>query len=133
MQTGRALIRTPLIAPIVLCAMVPVCAVVASLLGHSAWAAAAGAALVLLYWALDVVAMRIGARVKPTIAVAVGVAGSVVRLSVVVAVLVVIAFAWREALATSILAFVASLTVYLGVRVATFPLARGPVGTVKAQ
>ena len=120
-------------SPIVLCAMILVCAVAAALLDRPVWAAVAGAAIVLVYWVLDVLAMRIGARVAPNTAVIVGLAGSVVRLTVVVAALVVIALAWREALATSILAFAASFTAYLGVRVATFPLARGPIGTVKAQ
>jgi hypothetical protein len=40
---------------------------------------------------------------------------------------------WRPEFATTVLAFVASFTIYLGVRMITFPLARGPVGTVKAQ
>ena len=105
----------------------------AYLLDRPVWAAIVGGALGLLYWALEALTMRIGAKMSANVAVSVAVAGSLIRLVVVFSLLVAVALLWRPVFATTLFAFVASFSVYLGVRVASFPLARGPVGTVKAQ
>lgn len=113
--------------------MVVVCAVVAYFLGRPVWAAVVGAALVLAYWGLEMLAMYIGKRAPLSLAVGIALGGMLVRLTFVVGMLVVVAMLWRPEFATTVFAFVASFTVYLGVRVSTFPLARGPMGTVRAQ
>lgn len=113
--------------------MIVVCGVGAALLDRPVWAAVLGGALGLAYWALEAVTMRIGARVPANTAVAVAVAGSAIRLAIIISALVVVALLWRPEFPTTLFAFVASFSVYLGVRVATFPLARGSVGTVRAQ
>lgn len=113
--------------------MIVVCAVVAALLGQPVWAAAVGAALGLAYWALEAAAMRVGAAVPVNQAVGVALVGMVVRLTLVLGALVVVAMLWRPAFATTIFAFVASFTLYLGVRIVTVPLANRSVGTVRSQ
>ncbi len=113
--------------------MIVVSAVAAALLDRPVWAAVLGAALGLAYWGLEAVAMRVGASVPVNQAVGVALVGMVLRLTFVLGALVLVAMIWRPEFATALFAFVASFTIYLGVRVATFPLARGSVGTVRAQ
>lgn len=133
MQRGEAPIRTRFAAPVVLSAMIVVCAVAAHFLNRPVWGAVIGAAIALLYWALEAVIMRIGAKVPANTAVAVAAVGSVVRLAVIFSLLVAVALLWRPVFATALTAFVVSFSVYLGLRIISFPLARGPLGTVKAQ
>jgi len=133
LQRGEAPIRTRFAAPVVLSAMIVVCAVVAALLGQPVWAAAVGAALVLGYWVLEVAAMRVGAAVSVNQAVGVALVGMVLRLAFVLGVLVLVAMLWRPALATMVLAFVVSFTVHLGVRVLIYPFAKGSTRTVRAR
>jgi hypothetical protein len=113
--------------------MIVVCAVAAYFLNRPVWGAAIGAAIALLYWALDALIMRIGAKVPANTAVAVAAVGSVIRLAVIFCLLVAVALLWRPVFATALTAFVVSFSVYLGLRIVSFPLARGPLGTVKAQ
>jgi hypothetical protein len=113
--------------------MVVVCAVAAYFLGRPVWAAVVGAVLVLGYWGLEQLAMYIGSRAPLSLAVGIALGGMIVRLTFVIGMLVLVAMLWRPEFATTVFAFVASFTVYLGVRAATFPLVRGPMGTVRAQ
>ncbi|HET6496763.1 MAG TPA: hypothetical protein VFH61_15510 [Thermoleophilia bacterium] len=130
---GRVLIRTQFIAPLVLSVMVIVSAVVAALLDRPVWAAVVGTILCLGYWALEAATMHIGSKVPAAAALGVALGGMVLRLALVLGALVMVAMLWRPEFATTVLAFVASFTIYLGVRMITFPLARGPMGTVRAQ
>ena len=130
---GRVLIRTQYIAPLVLSVMVIVSAGVAALLDRPVWAAVVGAILCLVYWAFEATTMHIGSRVPAAAALGVALGGMVLRLAFVLGALVTVAMLWRPEFATTVLAFVASFTIYLGVRMITFPLTRGPVGTVKAE
>ncbi len=130
---GRALIRSRLVAPVVLSAVIVLCAVTAALLDRPVWAAVVGASLGLAYWALEAITLRVGAMVPLAASVGVALAGMVLRFVVVLGVLVLVAMLWRPEFATTVFAFVASFTIYLGVRVSTFPLVRGPVGTVRVQ
>lgn len=113
--------------------MVVVSGVAAALLDRPVWAAVAGAVLCLAYWALEAITMRVGSAVPFGAALGVALGGMVLRLVFVLGVLVLVAMLWRPAFATAVFAFVASFSIYLGVRVFTFPLVRGSLGTVRAQ
>jgi hypothetical protein len=113
----EVLSRKQLFAPVCLAVTVVVAAAAAALVGRPAWAAALGAGLMLAYWALEILAWRRGAA-TPSFGAALGVAlgGMVLRLAVVLGVLVLVAFAARDAFATSLVCFIVALTLYTGLR-----------------
>ena len=55
---GRGIIRKPFVAPLLLVAAILACATVAAFVGQPVWAAAAGAGLALVYWALEALTWR---------------------------------------------------------------------------
>jgi hypothetical protein len=118
------------IAPLVLAVMTLVCIIVATLIGRPFWAAAVGGGLVLVYWALEVLAWRRGeSRASFGAALGVALGGMVLRLALVLAVLVLVGVLARPAFATAALAFLAAFTVYVGVRLFTYPVMHGPAGS----
>ena len=76
-----------------LAALVAVSAVVAALIGRPAWAAALGAALVLVYWALELLAARRARGATPAGSVAVALGGMIARFAVVLGALIVVGLA----------------------------------------
>jgi hypothetical protein len=105
------------------------CATVAAFVGQPVWAALAGAGLVFVSWGLEVLTWRL-ARDRQDLALGVALSGMVVRLVVVLAGLVIIGLLDRPAFATAALSFVATFTVYLGVRFAVYPAPKEPPGHV---
>ena len=118
-------VRRQAIAPLLLGAMTGASAVVAGLLGQSVWAAALGAGLCLGYWALEALAWRRGAAVPFGAALGVALGGMVLRVALVLGVLILVGVFARPDFATAALAFLASFTVYVGVRLFTYPPAQG--------
>jgi hypothetical protein len=118
-------VRRQAIAPLILGAMTVASAVVAGLLGQSVWAAALGAGLCLGYWALEALAWRRGAAVPFGAALGVALGGMVLRFALVLGVLILIGVFSRPDFATAALAFLASFSVYVGVRLFTYPLPPG--------
>jgi hypothetical protein len=88
--------------------------------GRPVWAAVLGAGLVIVYWALDMLALR--RANEGTFAHALGVAlgGMALRLAVVLGALVVVGVLERPAFATAAVAFLASFTVYTFLRLFAF-------------
>jgi hypothetical protein len=109
-----------------------VCVVVAALAGRPVWAAALGAGLVLAYWAIEALTWR-RARERRDLALGLAVGGMAVRLAVVLAVLIVVGVLARPAFATAALAFLASFTIYLGLRPLTYAAPRRPSHGVGAR
>jgi len=116
---GRG-IRRSLVAPLLLVAAVLACATVAAFLEQPVWAAAAGAGLVLVFWALEALAWRSAARGSFNHAVLAAVGGAAVRIGFVLVCLVLIGVFARPAFPTAALSFLAAFTAYLGVRLAAF-------------
>lgn len=108
--------------PLLLAGLVAVSAVVAAAVHRPAWGASLGAALVLVYWALEVLAARLAghASVAGTVALALG--GMFARFAVVLGVMVLIGFADRPVFADVALSFLAVYTVYMVVRLVAHPL-----------
>jgi hypothetical protein len=125
-------IRRQAIAPLTLVAATVVCVVVAGLAGRPAWAAALGASLVLVYWALEALTWR-RARGRGDLALGLAVGGMALRLAVVLVALVVVALLARPAFATAALAFLAAFTVYLAVRAFTYEPVSPPAGQAGAH
>ena len=105
----------------------------AAFVGQPVWAAAAGAGLVLVYWALEVLTWRrardrqdLAARGRPRAA------WSCASL-VVLAGLVVIGVLDRPAFPTAALSFLAAFTLYIVVRPITYPTASTPAGQARLQ
>ena len=113
------------IAPLLLGAMTVASAVVAGLLGRPVWAAALGAGLCLGYWALEALAWRRAAAVPFGAALGVALGAMVLRFALVLGVLILIGVFARPDFATAALAFLASFSVYVGVRLFTYPPAPG--------
>jgi hypothetical protein len=114
-ELRNKVLRDPVAA--ILAAAVTACVVVALLTGRHAAGAAAGALLVPLYWLGERAAARLGAR-EATFARAllVGLGGMVARLAVVLGVLVAIGVLWRDQFAAAAVAFLATYTVYMFLR-----------------
>jgi hypothetical protein len=110
-------VRTNLVLTLVLVGCVPLAAVSAVLLGASWWAAALGAALVLVYWGLDRAFAAIGQRGSMQRAVAVSMVGVVVRLTVVGGALAVVGLLARPEFVTCVLTFLAVFTALLTLRI----------------
>jgi hypothetical protein len=113
------------VAPLLLSAMVVASAVVAWLLGQAVWAAALGAGLCLGYWALEALAWRRGSAVPFGAALGVALGGMVLRFALVLGVLILVGVFAKPDFATAALAFLASFSVYVGVRLFTYPPAQG--------
>ncbi len=115
------------VAPLVLGVAAAACVGVAAAAGRPLWAAGAGAGLALVYWALEALSWRRGAQVEFRAALAVALGGMVLRLAAVLGGLVVVALVERAAFATAAVSFLAAFTVYVGLRLFTYPIdARGP-------
>jgi hypothetical protein len=127
---GTRLISKQAIAPLVLGLVVIASIIVAAVIGKPVWAAALGAVLALVYWALEALAWR-RARVRRDLALGVAVGGMALRLLVVLATLVLVGVLARPAFATAALAFLAGFTAYLGLRPLTF--APAPAHTAGAR
>ena len=121
------------IAPLLLSATTVASAVVAGLLGRPVWAAALGAGLCLGYWALEALAWRRGAAVPFGAALGVALGAMVLRFALVLGVLILIGVFARPDFATAALAFLASFTVYVGVRLFTYPPAPGTAHEADAR
>jgi hypothetical protein len=104
-----------------LLAVTAACGVVAGLLGRSVWAAVLGAALVVVYWVLELQSARLGARGSFSNALAVGLGGMVVRFTVVVGVLVAVGFLARPVFAEAALSFLIAYSAYQVLRLVAHP------------
>jgi len=113
-------IRRSFVAPLLLVAVILACATVAAFLEQPVWAAAAGAGMVFVFWALEALAWRAAARGSFNHAVFAAVGGAAVRMGFVLVCLVLIGVLARPAFPTAALSFLAAFTVYLGVRLAAF-------------
>jgi hypothetical protein len=105
----------------VLAALVALSALVAALVGRPAWAAALGAALVLVYWALELLAAYRARGASPAGSVAVALGGMMARFAVVLGALIVVGLAARADFAVVALAFLAVYTVYMVIRLVANP------------
>ncbi len=102
--------------------------VVAFLAGRPVWAAILGAGLVVAYWAVEALVWRRGAAVPFGAAMGVALGGMVLRLALVLGALVLVGVLARPAFATAALAFLASFTLYVGLRLFTYPAVARPAG-----
>jgi uncharacterized membrane protein len=109
------------------------CATVAAFLGQPVWAAAAGAGLVLVFWALEALAWRSAARGSFNHAVLAAVGGAAVRMGLVLVCLVLIGVLARPAFPTAALSFLASFTLYAVVRLFSYPFASDSTEGAKAS
>ena len=110
--------RRERVVPVVLAGAVPVAALVALALGHSALLAAAGAALVIVYWLLQVWFERIGMKGSIARMAAAAVGGVALRYIVVVAALVAIALADRAHFLAAAASFLLVFTLYYVIKFA---------------
>jgi hypothetical protein len=105
---------------------------VAAFVGQPVWAAAAGAGLALVYWALEALTWR-RARDRQDLALGIALGGMAVRLAAVLAGLIVIGVLDRPAFPTAALSFLAAFTLYILVRPITYPTASTPAGQARLQ
>lgn len=105
----------------------------AAFVGQPVWAAALGAGLVLVYWALEAVAWRSASRGTFNHAVVAAVGGAAVRMAVALVGLVLIGVLARSAFAAAALSFLAAFTVYMTVRVFTFAGEPAPTREVRSR
>lgn len=117
------LIRRQVVAPLLLGATIVAAVIVARLTGHPMWAAGLGAGLCLGYWALEALAWRRGAAVPFGTALGVALGAMVLRFALVLGALVLVGLLARPAFATAAVAFLAAFTMYVGVRLFTYPVA----------
>jgi len=108
------------VAPLALGAVVVGCVAVAGATGRPVWAAALGAGLALLMWALEYLGWRRARHATLNGAVAVALGGMVLRFAAVLGVLVVVGLLDRAAFATAAISFLAGFTVYTGLRLYLF-------------
>ncbi len=106
------------VVPVVLVGAVPLAALVALSIGRSTALAAAGAALVLVYWLLQTWFERIGMTGSIARMTAAAVGGVAVRYLFVIAALVVIALVDRPHFLAAAASFLAVFTVYYVVKFA---------------
>jgi hypothetical protein len=104
---------------------------VAAFVGQPVWAAAAGAALALVYWALEALSWRSASRGTFNHAVAAAVGGAAVRMAVALVCLVLVGVFARTAFAAAALSFLVAFTLYMSVRIFTF--AGEPAATREAR
>ena len=100
------------------------CAVVAALAARDSVTALIGALLVVAYWAIERLAMRVGRRGAFQWAMAVALVGTALRLAIVVGGLVIVALVDRSGFVEALVSFVVVYTIYLGVRLWRYPVAR---------
>jgi hypothetical protein len=112
-------LRVNLIITLVLAACIPLAAVVALLVEATWWAAAYGAALVLVYWGLDRLFTRLGQTGSVQRAVLLSVGGVAVRLVFVGAALAALGLLARPEFSTAAIAFLAVFTGLLSLRIGT--------------
>jgi hypothetical protein len=105
---------------------------VAAFVGQPVWAAAAGAGLALVYWALEALTWW-RARDREDLALGVALGGMGVRIAVVLTGLVIIGVLDRPAFATAALSFLAAFTLYILVRPFLFPTAPTSAGQARLQ
>ena len=109
-------------APAAAAVCIPVAVVTAYLLDRSLWLAALGAGLVLVYWLLEMVALRLGSRGTFNRAIAVGIGGMLTRMIVVLGALAIVGLlTTRPDTLTCIAAFIGTFTVYFVVRLSVMP------------
>ncbi len=125
----KIITRKQAVAPLVLVAVTFACVAVAAVAGRPVWAAAVGASLVLVYWALEALTWRL-ARRRRDLALGLAVGGMALRLGVVLAVLVLVGLLARPAFATAALSFLAGFTAYLGLRPLTYSSPARPTSGV---
>jgi hypothetical protein len=106
------------------------CATVAAFVDQPVWAAAAGAGLAIVYWALELLTWW-RARDRQDLALGIALSGMAVRIAAVVAGLCVIGVLDRPAFATAALSFLAAFTLYILVRPFTYPTASAPAGQAR--
>lgn len=106
---------------LILVGLVAVAAVLAGLFGRPMWAASVGAALVVVYWALELLAAVSARQASPSAAVAVALGGMVVRFAVVLGALLAVAVWYRPALVDAAFGFLGAYTVYLFLRLIANP------------
>lgn len=121
----RRLIPRQAIAPLALVATAVACIAVAFVAGQPLWAAALGGGLILVYWAIEALTWR-RARDRRDLALGLAVGGMAVRLAVALGVLIAVGVLARPAFATTALSFLACFTVYLVVRLFTYPAVARP-------
>ena len=115
--------------PALALACVPAAALVAHLLDGSTWLAALGAALVLIYWALDWGVARLGMRGSFSQAIGVGLGGMLLRLVVVLGALALVgSLTSREETLACVAGFLGTFTVYFVARLAVMPFQLTPGG-----
>jgi hypothetical protein len=108
------------LAPFVLVAATVASACVALAAGRPVWAAAFGAGLVLVYWALDMLALRRANEGTFAHALGVALSGMALRLAVVLGALIAVGVIARPAFATAAVAFLVTFTVYTFLRFSAF-------------
>lgn len=104
----------------------------AAFVGQPVWAAAAGAGLVLVYWALEALTWW-RARDRQDLALGVALGGMAVRIAVVLVGLIVIGVLDKPAFPAAALSFLAAFTLYILVRPITYPTAPTPAGQARLQ
>ncbi len=104
----------------------------AAFVGQPAWAATAGAGLVLVYWGLEALTWR-RARDRQDLALGVALGGMGVRIAVILTGLVVIGVLDRPSFPTAALSFLVAFTLYILVRPFTYPTASTPAGQARLQ
>jgi hypothetical protein len=123
-------IRKQIVTPLLLVSTLVISCILAAAFGRPVWAAALGAGLVLVYWALDAAVWR-RARGRQGLALGTAIGGMVLRLGVVLAVLLVVALTARASFATTIICFAVVFTLYTAVRLFTFPDSGAPAGRAR--
>ncbi len=107
-----------------------VCAVVAAVVGQPVWAAAAGASLALVYWALDALTWW-RARDRDDLALGLAIGGMFTRLLVVLTALVIIGILDRPSFPTAVVSFLVAFTLYILVRPLMYLTASTPAGQAR--
>jgi C4-dicarboxylate transporter len=119
MQETGPITKLPLV-PIVLVAVTIAGAGVALAAGRPVWAAALGAGLVIVYWVLDMLALRRANEGTFAQAMAVAFGGMALRLAVVLGALIAVGVFARPAFVTAAVAFLVTFTVYMFLRLSAF-------------
>ena len=104
----------------------------AAFVGQPVWAAAAGAGLALVYWALEAITWW-RARDRQDLALGIALGGMAVRIAVVLIGLVLIGVLDRPAFPAAALSFLVAFTLYILVRPVTYPTAPTPAGQARLQ
>ena len=108
--------------PLSLVGLIAISAIVAAIVHRPVWAASLGAALVLVYWGLELLPAWLAGRTSFAGAVALALGGMVARFAVVLGVMVLIGFVDRPAFIDVALGFLAAYTVYMVIRLVANPL-----------